>query len=313
MQLTYYVAPWDREPEAVEAPTAKETVGRVSYGPAEVRHGYTLRDVHDLAYAAVKRSHRFGGIDGRERLDAAWFAIVEFLLVCEERPRPYELIGAGMKFSDLLLREHRKHHGHAYDDAWSPPGSMPGFIRYWWTNAGPAPSPESRVVERATVRQIMTSLPPRQREALLTLAFVEDYDHAAKVMGITPGTFRVTIVNARRRFLQLWHEGETPSRPWRTDRRRRAVQDRYGKRRITASELEVIRGRHHAGETLLAIGKDYGVGKACLSSLLTGRTKSAPDPERETLRFCEDKRLPPMSGSRGAASATCNGTYREVS
>jgi hypothetical protein len=94
---------------------------------------------------------------------------------------------------------------------------MPRFHAYW-TVTNPQ-SPEPGVVERLAVAQIWPRLTPRQQDALTMLATVGDYREAAVRLGVTPSTFRVLIFQARRRFLQWWHEGETASRPWGVDRR----------------------------------------------------------------------------------------------
>jgi len=47
----------------------------------------------------------------------------------------------------------------------------------------------------------------------------EDYRLAAETLGKIRGSYVTQLSVARRAFRELWHEGETPSRHWGTDRR----------------------------------------------------------------------------------------------
>jgi hypothetical protein len=47
----------------------------------------------------------------------------------------------------------------------------------------------------------------------------DDYGQAAAALGKTRHSYATEIGRARRAFRELWHEGETPSRPWGADRR----------------------------------------------------------------------------------------------
>lgn len=246
-------------------------------GPTEIRHGYTLTKIDHLARLAVWRDRWARAMDIADRVEAAWYAIVEHLLTYDERPEPYDLVGIGMQATNELVRDHMRTHGRPTNDFWAGEEAMPNYQRYWLTT--PTPSPEGRIVERMTLQQIMPSLSPRQREALLTLAATGDYDQAAAAMGIEKGTYRVTVSMARRRFFELWHEGETPSRQWRTDRRVRSRdgRDHLGRQRLTVFQVEGIRLRYQAGETLKAMAPEFGVSSVCLSRLLSGKSKPAPD------------------------------------
>jgi DNA-directed RNA polymerase specialized sigma24 family protein len=180
-------------------------------------HGYTLHDLHHLARHAVHtdRWHRAGDIE--DRFDAAWHAIVEQLLTAKEPPTRNDLLWAGRQGCDDEVRQQQRAHG--YNHHLPGTGTRPRFESYWFTASAHTHSPENGVVERHALRQIWPRLTPRQRQALTALAACGDYQLAAAHLGVTEGTFQVLISRARRRFLQLWHEGERPSRMWGTDRR----------------------------------------------------------------------------------------------
>lgn len=238
-----------------------------------IRYGYNLADINRLARIAVTRARTRSG-SWADRVALAWSGIAEALCVADAAPAPEDLIRAGWNAVLSNTLQEMRTHGVPTDSTMTG-----GRFEAFWGFINYAPSPESRVVDRMTLWQIWPSLTRRQQQALTTLAACEDQDLAAQAMGTTPSNFRVLLSQARTQFFACWHDGETPSGLWRLDRRkfRRDGLDRFGKPRVTVSQLEAIRARHHAGETLSAIGVDYGVKKACLSSLLTGRTKPQPD------------------------------------
>ena len=108
----------------------------------------------------------------------------------------------------FLGRAHRQYNG---------PGQ--GFERYWRHVAAPDNGPEEKITERLPLAQIWPSLRPVHREALAALAAHGVYQQAAQALGLPYTTFKSRISTARREFLALWHDGETPSRPWVRDRR----------------------------------------------------------------------------------------------
>lgn len=238
-------------------------------------HGYTLANLDDISRHALHLNRWHTASGARDRYDAAWHAIVEHILTAEQAPTRRELIGVAIRASDMHVRSEMHHHGLSSDDFGQP---MPAFGRYW--GSAPTPSPEARVVERQALEQIWPSLTAGQQKALSVLAATEDYDRAAEACGIAVGTLRVQVSSGRRRFLALWHEGETPSRQWRTDRRvhARSGVDVRGFRRLTESELEEIRSRYSGGQTLTSLAAEAGIHKSTLSALLSGRTRPAPDP-----------------------------------
>jgi hypothetical protein len=194
-------------------------------GAAELRHGYTLEDLHRLARGVVGKAWghgAHGGYDYLDRLEVVWSALAEALYASEHKPTTQELLRAGWQALSRHDASERHHHGMSPSSASAPGagfGGSPGFQAYWRLDACTAPSPEDRVVEQVALAQIWPRLTERQREALLALAAFEDYAEAARALGIRYESFCGQVRNARIRFLALWHEGETPSRIWGRDRR----------------------------------------------------------------------------------------------
>lgn len=211
----------------------------------QLRHGYTLADLQQLARTAILRSRAggwtgHGGCDRDEQYAIAWHAIASHLYTATTRPTGYELIGAAMTALSQESDDYRRHHG--YRD------NTRAFTTYWLDTSAPPGSPEGSIVERTAVAQIWPRLAPYQRAALSALATFGDYAEAAQALGHSYKTFATTISQARRAFLALWHEGEEPSRPWGNDRRRsegtrRNAVTRHVKYRKGRQKAEPVHGK----------------------------------------------------------------------
>lgn len=217
-QLTYFVAPWDRQDDQHAAWTP---------APGDIhtlRHGYNLADLQQLTRFALRRVYG-GSVDYRARHDVAWSAIAEALYAApaDQSPTPTDLVDAAQRAMAQHVRDDMRHHGR---DRHHPGQVMPMFASYWEGMQGRSPSPEGRVVEKTALWQIWPCLTDREREVLLALAAHENYRAAAEALGANPATFNVNVSKARKRFLALWHEGEIPSKPWGTDRRVDRTHDR---------------------------------------------------------------------------------------
>ncbi|GLU46538.1 hypothetical protein [Nocardiopsis ansamitocini] len=99
---------------------------------------------------------------------------------------------------------------------------------------------------------------------------------------MTQGSYYSLVSRARKAFLALWHEGETPSRPWGNDVRgkgpraknvtviavRQRLRDRRPADKPNGSRAgrdigvpdSVLADRYRAGESLSAIGASVGLG-----------------------------------------------------
>jgi Helix-turn-helix domain len=183
----------------------------------ELRHGYTLSQVSSLSVFAVKRGLWHQAADFDERLEIAWHAIIEFLYSTPDPPEVRDVIRVGWQaIGDHVDRGHR-FYGLDTHDRYA--GITAGFERYWWSASRPTPGPEDRVTDQVALAQIWPLLRPVYREVLAALAAHGDYGRAATALGKSRATFTTQVGQARRAFLELWHQGETPSRPWGTDRR----------------------------------------------------------------------------------------------
>lgn len=176
--------------------------------------GYTFRELHQIAARAAvycRWGDRFGF---PERFEIAWAGVVDHLAGCEEPPQSFDLYKAGMRAisraSSQELREHGITRGSDGLQA------MPSFDAYWAHKTSPAA--DAAVVDRLAVWQIWPMLRPLHQMAFLALAAHGDYTQAAEAVGYPYSTFSTLISQARAAFLELWHEGETPSRIWAADK-----------------------------------------------------------------------------------------------
>jgi hypothetical protein len=235
-----------------------------------LRHGYTYDDIDQLTRAALHRDRWH--TQASDRYDAAWHAIAEHLTAATDRPDGYTLIGVGMDASDTEVRQQMRSRGR---DPQAAGRAMPHWHRYW--NPVLPASPEDQTVDVAALAQIWPKLAPRQRQVLTVLARVGDSHAAAEELGITDKAFRSRLAEARGRFLEWWHEGEAPSRLWRSSHAAQRDGLCRGRQRLTVSQVDDLRARQYAGETVAALAVQAGVARTTLSRLLRGECRPASD------------------------------------
>ena len=245
----------------------------------QLRHGYTVAQVRSLSLGLVKRQTWHESVSFDQRLEVAWHAIIEHIYTSEQPPGHNEVMQAASRAVNMDVQQTRQFHGrnthHRY-----PGATIKGFERYWWFTANTTPGPENRVTDRVALAQIWPRLHPMHQTVLAALATHNDHGRAAASLGISRHLFTARLSDARQAFLRLWHEGEPPSRVWRTNKttaasrrraRRAAGNGQPPRRRVTSGRARVDLGisdaelvqRYQAGESIrqlaAALGTYYSV------------------------------------------------------
>ena len=188
---------------------------------ATAAHGYTMRDLDNLARTVVMNNRTWWPAGDRDDLHAAaWHGIVEHLCETDAPPTRRDLLEAGRQALAADVKATMRHHGTRRDTN----NNGAHYAMYWEWAGRATPNPEHGIVERIALEQILTALTPRQREAFTALATAGDYPEAARLLGIADQTLRSLLGRARTAFRELWHEGETPSAHWGCDRRAGSVR-----------------------------------------------------------------------------------------
>jgi hypothetical protein len=179
----------------------------------ELRHGYTLAQVNALSVWTVMHDRYCSFADVDERLEVAWHAIVEHLYTAVDAPARQEMVLAGWRAIREYVQKDAQFRGYNFAGA----DTRKGYVRYW--NSSHTAGPEERVTDYLALSQIWPHLKQSQRDLIVALAEQEDYGSAAQAMGHLRRDYANNLRYARIAFRQLWHEGETPSKPWGADRR----------------------------------------------------------------------------------------------
>lgn len=182
-----------------------------------VAHGYTMQDLQRITAAAVS-ADRSMALNYADRRDIAWSAIAEYLCTAESPPHRQELVRVGWQAIYRSVRDSYRSRGYV-DGNYGLDGAptMPRFVMFWGSTV--TPSPEDDIVESTAVAQVVGTLTSTYRDALVALAVHDDYMLGAASLGINYKAFIARIGVARKQVLALWHQGETPRRQRRTDRR----------------------------------------------------------------------------------------------
>lgn len=223
-QLTYYP-----DPVAETGPVTYECAapGCANTGPDKhcpscsarlglVRHGYTLADLTQLTHGALK-ADRLMALDYADRSDIAWSAIAERVCTAEIAPTRIELIQVGWQAIARTVRDGLRERGYRDGQGYADGPTAPRFLAYW--SGSNVSTLEEKVVERFAVEQVLSTLGEIYRDAITALAMADDYQRGADLLGISYTAFVARVNVARKAIYALWHEGETPYRPRKTDRR----------------------------------------------------------------------------------------------
>lgn len=222
----------------------------------ELRHGYTLRDLHQMTAAAL-RADRSGAMDYTTRRDVAWSAIAEALYAADEPPHRQELIRVGWQAIYAEVRDRYRHHGYQDRDGFAGHGTAPNFAAYWLGLPQVTPSPEDRVVERLALPRLLETLTDGQRQVVATLAAFEgDRPAAAVALGCSEKALNHQLRMARSRCLAAWLGGETPHR---VSLRRLDRRNHRGERKPCGTVAAYL--RHHRArercEVCAPVGREY--------------------------------------------------------
>lgn len=186
--------------------------GLLPAGREHLRHGYRIDDARRRALMAANSRYAARTLPHHERVDAAWYGIVEHLYAATQCPSPTGLCDVGVKAVNDASRRADHHAG--VDRVNRRP--MPKFVLFWAPRT--VHSHEDAVVERLALRQVLALVSAEQRDALVALAVFGDRDAAATALGLGQGGLDSRLRRARQVIYAAWFEGQTPA-PRRRDRR----------------------------------------------------------------------------------------------
>ena len=171
---------------------------------APAAHGWTVRDINQLALFAASRY--WSRITGpAERYGAAWSAAAEALAAAQDPPRQDEMLRAARAGIVALTQAHHRFHGLSQASGYTR--THGAFARYWYQP--PLSGWEDAIVDRIAVGQVWAGISPAHRRVLQVLADCGDQESAARALGTSYVTYRSRLGQARRAFRELWFEGET--------------------------------------------------------------------------------------------------------
>lgn len=181
----------------------------------EVRHGYTMHDLHSMTKQAV-RADRSLASDADTRYNTAWSAIALALCEADDIPDRHDLVTIGWQAIYREVKEMRGLFGFKDRDGTTEVASAPRYVQYWTV---PPLHPDDDYAERVAVHQIVDTLPDTYRDAVIALAVHDDYQLAADSLGLKYSAFTFRMTVARKQFRELWFAPETAPPIKTTDRR----------------------------------------------------------------------------------------------
>lgn len=176
---------------------------------ATLVYGYTMADVDTMTRHAIVRARARGFmLDVSDRWDCAWHAIVEHLYSSAEGPSREELISEACRALARAVDEELHHHGINAKNNFFSIG--PNALKYWLPLAAPGMGFEEKLIEHTALPQILAELTPDEYEALAATAVYANQAEIIAALGITRNALETRLASARRKFIALWLEHETP-------------------------------------------------------------------------------------------------------
>lgn len=185
----------------MSSPTPRKTLPA---GDLPIRHGYRIDDVRKLAVRAAASHYTSRVLPHDERVDVAWYAIVEHLYTAEQYPSPTHL---GHIAQVAISRATQNGDHHAGIDRRNN-RTMPRFAAYWSQRV--TGSPEEGIVERLALAQVLQLVSAGEAEALVALATLDTQAAAADALGLTMRGLQSRLARGRQVIYAAWFEGEVP-------------------------------------------------------------------------------------------------------
>ncbi|WP_018386411.1 hypothetical protein [Wenjunlia vitaminophila] len=180
-----------------------------------LRHGYALADLDRIARAACAADRSLAA-DMSTRYDIAWSAVALALAEAAEPPSWQHLVRVGWQAIYAEVRDVRRLYGIPRDRAVDGVASAPRFTIYWHPTSGTAA--EDVLVETVAVRQILATLSPIYRNAVVALAAHDTVRAAAQALGISEVAMKGRLRTAKAQFAERWFAPD-PAPRLRRDRR----------------------------------------------------------------------------------------------
>jgi DNA-directed RNA polymerase specialized sigma24 family protein len=207
---------------------------------------------------------------------AAVGAIVEALYAADEPPTAGALIRVGRSAAADWNQRTIRARGINWRGAGRPHaryGERAAKFVAYWHDSGVTAGHEAAAVEHRALAEIWSRLTADEQATLAALAEHGDYQTAADAVGVPYRAFYHHVWSGRRRFRELWHEGESPSGQWRRDVRAPSATlgSANHNAKLDAEQVAEMRSRHADGVAYKELAADYGVAPNTVRRIVRGQ------------------------------------------
>lgn len=169
---------------------------------------------HDMFHQEIIFNVMINFLQDRVQKGLTGDGIVDFLAGAADCPQFHELLRAGQHGLSQMSNTDRHHRG-------VRPGGGVGnaarFVAYWSHWRGANENEQDTMVERLAAETVRRALCAEDRYVLTAVAAcMGNLEEAAAVADLSFNVFKGRVRAARRNFLVLWHEMETPRLPARS-------------------------------------------------------------------------------------------------